>query len=630
MFQIWLILLYTLWLHADEALLIQDKPIIADSNGYVYFVKQQKGLDHPDAILRSDHLPRLKRSHIGMHTGPYWTRFTLQNIGKNKHDLIIAASHSGANYIDVYVYNTDTLEATYLLGDMRSQSKRDLLSRQSVFALSIPSGESRTIVTKFDNPGLYRLDYEITDANVFFRLDRKIDSTFAFITALMLIILAHSIMLYRYYRQIAYLIIGFEVTALTLYITAVYGYLYALDIGIPLGFITLMAWIGVDLSVVARTLFPVFFFNMKKNFSKIRLLMITVSASFLFIAFYKATGAFADSTLLDGMDLFMVVPYFLLQILMLGVAFYMWHRKAPGASYYLMAQSFMATLSIVYMLNILEIIPIQWYSQYLLNLALIADALMMMSLQYWRSRQIYQEHIRQKQMLMDQSRFYSIGQAIGHVTHQWKTPLSQASSIVAALEALSVMDRGRILDHIDKNLPILKLALKQMNGALDTINHSLKTVPSKTEISPRDVIENGVLPMLASKQNLKKVTVDLDIDHDLRIECFEHVLLNVMMILIDNSMDEFSGGESTCRNTISISAKRSSMGMVEIIYCDNAGGIKIEPIDSVFDYFVSSKRDKAGHGIGLALVRLLVTEQLNGSITVNNTMDGCCFSIRFP
>jgi signal transduction histidine kinase len=66
-----------------------------------------------------------------------------------------------------------------------------------------------------------------------------------------------------------------------------------------------------------------------------------------------------------------------------------------------------------------------------------------------------------------------------------------------------------------------------------------------------------------------------------------------------------------------------------LTYKDNAGGIKIKPIEKVFDYFVSSKGDTEGHGIGLAMVKILVEERLDGTISVQNSEDGVVFEICF-
>jgi len=60
--------------------------------------------------------------------------------------------------------------------------------------------------------------------------------------------------------------------------------------------------------------------------------------------------------------------------------------------------------------------------------------------------------------------------------------------------------------------------------------------------------------------------------------------------------------------------------------CDNGGGIKINPNERVFETFVSDKED--GHGIGLAMCKVLVENKLQGNIKAFNQANGACFEIR--
>ena len=69
------------------------------------------------------------------------------------------------------------------------------------------------------------------------------------------------------------------------------------------------------------------------------------------------------------------------------------------------------------------------------------------------------------------------------------------------------------------------------------------------------------------------------------------------------------------------------------LYKDNAGGIKIEPIEKVFEYFVTTKGTKEtneNQGMGLAIVKMLVEDRLSGKITLKNIKNGVCFEINIP
>ena len=62
---------------------------------------------------------------------------------------------------------------------------------------------------------------------------------------------------------------------------------------------------------------------------------------------------------------------------------------------------------------------------------------------------------------------------------------------------------------------------------------------------------------------------------------------------------------------------------------DNGGGIEAEAIDRVFDYRFTTMSDTGGTGVGLYLVKLIVTEKLKGTIKASNVKGGARFEATF-
>ena len=104
------------------------------------------------------------------------------------------------------------------------------------------------------------------------------------------------------------------------------------------------------------------------------------------------------------------------------------------------------------------------------------------------------------------------------------------------------------------------------------------------------------------------------------------------MVLLDNSLDEFkdsNNNDSNKQNKITISLIETEKLYI-FIYKDNAGGIKIKPIEKVFEYYVSSKDKENGNGIGLAMLKMFVEDKMNSKITLENKDDGVEFNIFIP
>ena len=91
------------------------------------------------------------------------------------------------------------------------------------------------------------------------------------------------------------------------------------------------------------------------------------------------------------------------------------------------------------------------------------------------------------------------------------------------------------------------------------------------------------------------------------------------------------GFEHIEHGEISIKAHMLGQSKLNILYKDNGRGIPENLRKRIFDPFVTTKRGQGGSGLGMHLVYNLVTQALNGSISMNNTNEkGVEFQIIFP
>jgi C4-dicarboxylate-specific signal transduction histidine kinase len=98
--------------------------------------------------------------------------------------------------------------------------------------------------------------------------------------------------------------------------------------------------------------------------------------------------------------------------------------------------------------------------------------------------------------------------------------------------------------------------------------------------------------------------------------------------LIDNSFEH--AFNEIPRGVIYISCFENNE-CLNLQYQDNGSGISEEVAKNVFDPFFTTARHKGHAGIGLHAVYNIVTVQLNGNITLNNSAKtGALFSITVP
>ena len=66
---------------------------------------------------------------------------------------------------------------------------------------------------------------------------------------------------------------------------------------------------------------------------------------------------------------------------------------------------------------------------------------------------------------------------------------------------------------------------------------------------------------------------------------------------------------------------------IKITIKDNGSGIKIKPIESIFESYVTNKDN--GTGIGLFIAKTIIMQKFNGKIEAYNDKDGAVFEIKF-
>lgn len=141
----------------------------------------------------------------------------------------------------------------------------------------------------------------------------------------------------------------------------------------------------------------------------------------------------------------------------------------------------------------------------------------------------------------------------------------------------------------------------------------------KTVLKCTDILDTPII--------LNNINLDIKIDEKLSIKSDEYLLMNILLVFLNNSIDAFKTSNNTQKKITIIFTDINGNKLFK--FKDNAGGINLQNIDEIFNYLVSTKKDKDGKGIGLAIVKMLVEEKLKGSIKVENIDGGCEFTIKF-
>lgn len=613
-------LFFSLNLFAAKVLEIDKDFIKHDSSNYLYFIENNDALTIKD-VLNSEDFKLPKKHHFTSTKSAFWTKISLKNTSNSTQVLSLSNILPGTNYVDVYVFKKNKEVILHHLGDLQAQNKREEISRFSMFNLSLDKNEEVTIISRIKNYYIYNLGWKIQQRNVYIYKELHFLLYFGIFAGMLILYSLYNFFVFNIKRSIPYLILSLNVFITLLYLSGVSGILYQMDLGLNLDLITAITWNSSIFLLIGLLLLPYYFFNIKNTYPKLKWYFrfkILLAASIIILLLY---AQFFDESYFY---VFRVVAFSAVFscISLLITAIYMYYKKEKGSRYYLIGQGLYLICIIVYTLVMNGLVPYFLWFKMFFPLGIMLDLIFFSIALYDRTQIKHLEDLQNKEYLLEQSRFSTIGQTIAHVTHQWKHPLTQIGTSTTLIQTVLNHQKENVNTTLKEQLPLIQNNIHHMSKTLHELSNFYSSTLLNNDALIQECIQNSI-KMIQSKITLKNVTINLIIkDKDIRIN--NHIFSNILLNLIDNSLDEFDS--SFKKNTIDITSYKQENKII-ILYEDNAGGIKINPISSIFEYNISTKKNIESFGMGMVIVRMLIEEKLFGSIKIKNHKEGVQFKI---
>ena len=252
-----------------------------------------------------------------------------------------------------------------------------------------------------------------------------------------------------------------------------------------------------------------------------------------------------------------------------------------------------------------------------------------------------QVHQYQSQVIQSE-KMASLGQMVAGVAHEVNTPIGlgvtastmlsdKIDDIAHQLEkqTLTAPQLTKFLQESKENTQII---YRNLTRAADLISSFKQVAVDQTAGSVRKInIKEYIHEVITSMQpTLKKYR------HQIEVECedetyvttkpgpINQIIINMIMNAIIHAFKSMEQGTITIKASV-----KNSTCYLQIK--DNGCGIEEKVKQKVFDPFVTTNRGDGGSGLGLHLVYNLVTQALNGKISVHSEVGkGAQFNIEFP
>ncbi|MDP8221637.1 MAG: tetratricopeptide repeat-containing sensor histidine kinase [Candidatus Stygibacter frigidus] len=236
------------------------------------------------------------------------------------------------------------------------------------------------------------------------------------------------------------------------------------------------------------------------------------------------------------------------------------------------------------------------------------------------------EIMRQKdQMLMLQSKQASMGEMLACIAHQWRQPLNGISLITQNLLDGWEFDEFDE-DFLERNCQSTLELVEFMNNTINDFRDFFRPELIADDFNLKDIVQKT---MRFVEHSLKQSNIKVEMNlKDVTIHGFPNYYSQVVMNIINNARDALEERQAKSPAILikSFISPRSKRAILTIQ--DNAGGIKTDVISKIFNPYFSTKSREKGTGLGLYMSKVIIENNMKGSLTVKNTPSGACFRIE--
>ncbi len=230
-------------------------------------------------------------------------------------------------------------------------------------------------------------------------------------------------------------------------------------------------------------------------------------------------------------------------------------------------------------------------------------------------------------IMLQQSRFASMGEMLSMIAHQWRQPLNAVSA--ASINIKMFYEMGMLnKDLMSEQCFFIEEQAQRMSKTINDFMEFFRPNRDKQLFNVSEAI-SCVLNIIESQLKNRSISVVLDIDKTIsmigRKNELEHVVLNI----VSNARDAI---ESSGLGTKEIFIKLTNIDDENIMLSikDSGGGIDKTIIDRIFDPYFTTKSALNGTGIGLYMSKIIINRNFSGTIKAYNLDSGAVFEILLP
>ena len=244
-------------------------------------------------------------------------------------------------------------------------------------------------------------------------------------------------------------------------------------------------------------------------------------------------------------------------------------------------------------------------------------------------KKIHEEVLKNRQkdeLIFQQSKLASMGEMLGNIAHQWRQPLMEINSLFIPIEAKLNLGQDVSKEELLETIAKLSDVTNYMSNTINDFREFFAKDKEKVTFKLSEQINQSYSILSAT---LKETDINLEIvlKKNPVVFGYKNEYLQVLINILNNAKDVL------IQRKVKEPLIRIIIDQIEnnaiILIEDNAGGIKVEPIEDIFKPFFTYDKTN-GSGIGLFMSKLIIENNMQGKLEAKNSQNGASFTLSIP
>ncbi len=237
-----------------------------------------------------------------------------------------------------------------------------------------------------------------------------------------------------------------------------------------------------------------------------------------------------------------------------------------------------------------------------------------------------EKRIQQESILIQQSRLAATGEMIGNIAHQWRQPLSLITTCASGIKLEKEFGITNERLEFEKLDTIIKSS-NYLSKTIDDFRNFFKPNKEKKYFSVMEMLEQSIT-LISASFNFHYIKINKNFDEVSDVNGYPNEFSQAVLNILSNAKDAII--DKNIENPYINVSIYENKDFVFLEIEDNAKGIAPEIISKIFDPYFTTKEKKQGTGIGLYMSKMIIEKNMNGKLSIENTVNGAKFIFAVP